>query len=311
MFNKLDNAGIHFSGKETPELANKTNAALANSAYSRNVPEEVNKVMREIEDRVKQGAMTYGDVRKIETQINNLKANKDPGTRSLAKELGNAVDDFMHTAKPTMPASSVGLVGPDDLANAKSFWKRGSQASTIEGLAETGTRKAADPTAKVEKNFEKYSDSFKKNPNKYNPNSPEQRRLIDEVVEGSPKKEMVANEANRGAKLLGASGLVGLGGSAFLPALGLSEEARDRTSGTSLGMLAGAAGLKGGSSVMRQHLAEQSAAKVNDLLRNIATGSTDASNAFVPRDALAKLMATSNAARGAGAYAGSYVNKKD
>jgi hypothetical protein len=69
-------------------------------------------------------------------------------------------------------------------------------------------------------------------------------------------------------------------------------------------VLALAAALRGGSTTMKQIIAEKGAAQVNDLLRNIVTGSTDATNAYVPRQALAKVMAAQQAARGVGNYFG-------
>ena len=57
---------------------------------------------------------------------------------------------------------------------------------------------------------------------------------------------------------------------------------------------------KGTSGAMRQQLARTTAGKVDDLLRNIVTGSTDKTGAYVPRDALALLLAKQDLARGAG-----------
>jgi hypothetical protein len=57
---------------------------------------------------------------------------------------------------------------------------------------------------------------------------------------------------------------------------------------------------KGASSAMRQQLARATADKVDDLLRNIVTGSTDKTGAYIPRNALAILMAKQDLARGVG-----------
>lgn len=311
LFDKLDNAGITFGGRETPALANKANAAVANSAYSANVPPELQRVLRDINERSANGAMTYGDVRKIQTQLSDLKAHNDAGTRRLAGDVADAVDDFMNTAKPTMPAKSVGTVSPGDLAEAKDLWRRGSQASKVEGLAEAGTRRADDPTAKVAKNFENYTDKFAKNPNKYNPNTPEQMRIMDELVEGSPKTEAVAAGADKLARYLGTTSALAGAGAVAAPMLGFDSASSDKASNIALLGLGTAGALKGGSSILRQKLAEQSAAKVNNLMRNIITGSTaQAPNAYIPRNALALLLAKQDAARGAGNLAASFVNKE-
>ena len=310
LFTKLDNAGIHFSGRETPKLANELQSALANSAYSRNVPEAVNGIMREVEERVSQGAMTYGDVRKIQTQISNLKAHSDPSTRALAGDLGNAVDGFMHTAKPTIPAASVGKVAPDDLDKAKDLWARGSKASQVEHLAEKGTATTANVENKVAKNFEKVVDKARSGKG-YSPyaNNAEQMRLMDRIVESGPtaaKAEALNTFANRG---LVAGGLAA-GGMAAAPSLGLDSGTTGSHlgwTGTGLG-LAAALAAKGRAGQLASRASRGSAEGVNDLLRHIITGSTDNTNAYVPRDALARILAAQDAARGAGNYASSYVD---
>ena len=231
--------------------------------------------------------MTYGDVRKIETQISNLKAHSDPSVRALAKDLGNSVDEFMHTAKPTIPASSVGVVGPDDLDKAKDLWRRGSQANKVEVLAEKGIRTATNPTNKVAKNFEKYSDRFL-DKTKYNPNSPEQMQLMDQIVKAGPtaaKAEALNTFANRG---LVAGGLAA-GGMAAAPYLGLDSGTTGSHlgwTGTGLG-LAAALAAKGRAGQLASQASRGSTEGLNDLMRHIVTGSTDKTNASVPRDALA------------------------
>ena len=69
-------------------------------------------------------------------------------------------------------------------------------------------------------------------------------------------------------------------------------------------------GAKGGSRALREIVAERGAANVNNLLRNIVTGQTaPAPGAFVPRNALARLLATQNTKRAAGNYAASFVDE--
>lgn len=305
IFTRLDNAGIHFSGRETPALANQANVALANSAYSRNVPNEINGVMREINERVREGAMTYGDVRKIQTQLSNLKAHNDPGTRTLARDLGDAVDEFIGTARPTIPARSAGQFSPDDLTRAKDLWRRGSQAEKVEGLAAVGTRTAPDPTAKVQKNFEAYSDKFVENPRKYNPLG-EHMGAVDEIAAGSPGRQRLAGLLNTGGnKLLSATGL-GAGGAV----LGASTGSFDPENLTLPTVAAGALGLglKGGGNALRRQLATMSADQVNALLRNIVNNPAATAG---PRNALAQIAAGNAAARGAGTYGGSFVKKEN
>jgi hypothetical protein len=310
LFTKLDNAGIHFGESETPKLANGLQSALANSAYSRNVPEAVNGIMREVQERVSAGAMTYGDVRKIQTQISNLKANPDASVRSLAGDLGDAVDGFMHTAKPTIPASSVGTVSPNDLTQAKDLWSRASKATQVEHLAEKGTATASNVDSKVAKNFEKVVDKARSGKG-YSPyaNNAEQMRLMDEIVKSGPTSvhaEALNKFGNRGLVVGG----LGAAGMAAAPALGLDSGTTGSHlgwTGTGLG-LAAALASKGRASQLASRASRQGTEGVNDLLRHIATGSVDKTGAYMPRNALAKLIAMQDLARGGGNYAASYTD---
>jgi hypothetical protein len=304
IFEKLDNAGIHFGSKETPELANKANAAIANSAYSRNVPNEINGVLREINERASEGAMTYGDVRKIQTQLSGLKAHNDKGVRTIAKDLGDAVDDFMNTAKPTMPASSVGKVSPDDLATAKDLYRRGSQAEKVEALATKGTRTATDPAAKVQKNFERYSDRFADS-SRFNPLR-EHMGAVDEIAAGSPGRARLADLLNTGSKVAAGTTAVGGVGAAGAGLASGNSNPENLTVPGMIGLgLAGSSKLA--SNALRRQLATMSADQVNTLLRTIINKPAAAG----PRAALAQIAAGNAAARGAGTYGGSFIEKKE
>jgi hypothetical protein len=254
--------------------------------------------------------MTYGDVRKIQTQISNLKANSDKGVRALAGDLGNAVDDFIHTAKPTMPASSVGTVGPNDLANAKDLWSRGSKASQVEHLAEKGVATSSDPTSKVAKNFEKVVDKARSGKG-YSPyaNNAEQMALMDTIVQSGPTAAKAA-KLNSQALNVAKYGVLGSAGLLAAPSLGIDVGDKTSTTGI-LGSLALAAAMKGRGSQLASRAARQGTEGVNDLLRNIATKQTaPLAGAYVPRDALAMLLAKQDAARGFGNYLGSFIGKE-
>ena len=78
--------------------------------------------------------------------------------------------------------------------------------------------------------------------------------------------------------------------------------------GTGLGLLT-ALGAKGRASQLASRGSRQGTEGVNDLLRNIVTGQTaPGPNTYVPRNALAQLLAAQQAAQGAGNYASSFVN---
>ena len=309
ILDKLDNAGIHFSGTETPKLANGVNAVTAGPLPA-SVRAEIDETVKNINQRVQNGAMTFGDVRAIQSDISKLKAHASPDVRRVAKDMSDAVDNFFNTAKPTMPASSVGKVGPGDLDEARRLYATGKQSGKLEGMAEVAAG-AKDPAAATASAFKKYSDNFTKNPDKFNPNTPEQRRLIDTIAAGNPKMAAAAEGLNsRGNSLLnyGTAGAVaGFG----LPYLAGGDSTGAGGAGSTAGLAAMAAGLlaKGGSRGMRQMLAEKSAERVNDLLRNVATGHTAPDpNAYVPRNLLARILAKQNLAQGVGNYASSFVD---
>jgi hypothetical protein len=313
LFTKLDNAGIHFSGTETPALANKVNA-VTSGPLPASVRGEINETVQDLNRRVQNGAMTYGDVRAIQTEISKLRANPNPDVRRVAGDMANAVDDFFHSAKPTMPSSSVGTVSPGDLDAAKSLWARASKASQVEHAAQKGTGTAIDETAatrKVAKNFETIVDKARSGKG-YSPyaNNAEQMRLMDKIVESGPTASK-AEALNRKANIGLATGATAAGGMALSPMLGLDTG----TTGSHLGWtgtaltLAAALGAKGRGSQLASAASRGSTEGVNDLMRHIVTGSVDKTGAYVPRDALAKILAAQDLARGGGNYVSSYVRE--
>ena len=183
IFDRLDNAGMHFSGRETPALANSVNA-VTSGPLPASVRGEIDEVVQDINRRVANGAMTFGDVRAIQSEISKLRGHMSPDVRRVAGDMGRGVDDFLTNARPTMPASSVGTVGPGDLAEARRLYATSKHAGKVEGIAEAAVdpkTSVADPKATASA-FKSYKDKFTKNTDKLNPNTPDQRRLIDEIV---------------------------------------------------------------------------------------------------------------------------------
>jgi hypothetical protein len=301
IFTRLDNAGIHFSGRETPALANSVNA-VASAPLPASVRGEIDEIVQDVNRRVQNGAMTFGDVRAIQSEISKLRAHMSPDVRRVAGDMARGVDDFLTNAHPTMPASSVGTIQPGDLDEARRLYATSKHAGKVEGVAEAAADHAADPAKATASAFESYKDKFIKNPDRLNPNTPDQRRLIDEIIttgKGGAGADTVGKWSNYPLGFGATAGAGGIGA-----AIGLGD--RD-IHGASTGVGgAGAAMLglgllgKGASSGMRQQLARSTADRVDDLLRNIVTGSTDRTNAYIPRNALALLMAKQDLARGAG-----------
>jgi hypothetical protein len=310
LFTKLDNAGIHFSGRETPELANKVNA-VTSGPLPASVRGEINEIVQDVNRRAANGAMTFGDVRAVQSEISKLRAHANPDVRRVAGDMSDAVNDFMHSAKPTMPAASVGTVSPNDLTQAKDLWSRASKASQVEHLAEKGTTSAANETVKVAKNFETVADKARSGKG-YSPyaNNAEQMRLMETIAQSGPtaaKAEALNKFGNKGLVVGGLSA----GGMVAAPSLGLDSG----TTGSHLGWtgtgigLATALAAKGRASQLASRASRQGTEGVNDLLRNIVTGQTaQQPGAYVPRDALARLVAAQDLARGGGNYASSFIN---
>ena len=296
-FAKLDNMGIHFGRSETPELANKVNAAVAGYDTA-----PLNPVLKIMNEKTSRGAMTFSDVRDIQSKLSALKASNDGLTRKMAGEAADAVDDFLHTAKASVPPGGAAAGWQGELKQAKDLYRRGKLAGKVEGIEGVAER-AADPSAATKQGVKSYSDKFIRNPDKYNPNSPEQMRLMDEIVRSGRGKEKAADIADTLAKLALPAGGLGLAGSYLAP--------NNYTTTPSVGALALGLGAKGGSSVLRQQLARQTAGKMDDLLRNIVTGQTNRAGAYVPPAADVLLRAKQDTARGAGKIASSYVYKKE
>ena len=252
--------------------------------------------------------MTYGDVRAVQTDISKLKANANPDVRRVAGEMADAVDDFFHAAKPTMPASSVGKVGPNDLADAKDLWSRGSKAAKAEYLAEKGTLVSSDTAKKVRQNFSAEVDKVK-DPDRFSrfQNNPGQVAALKEIATGDPKLSASAALLDKyGNQLLGygSAGLAtGLGtAAAFGDPIGVGSG----LSGAGSVAMALGLGAKGGGRVASRIAAGQGDKRVNSLIRNIV--GDDA--ATVPRDALAKILAAEQIKRGAGRYSSNFFNKE-
>ena len=307
IFDRLDNAGIHFSGRETPALANNVNA-VTSGPLPASVRGEIDEVVQDVNRRVQNGAMTYGDVRAVQSDISALKKHMNPDVRRVAGEMSDAVDDFFHAAKPTMPASSVGKVGPDDLADAKDLWSRSSKAAKAEYLAEKGTLVTSDTAKKVRQNFGAEVDKVK-DPDRFSrfQNNPEQVAALKDIARGDPKISASAAMLDRyGNQLLsfGGAGLAtGLGTAAtFGDPLGVGSGL------SSAGTVAMALGLgaKGGGKVASRIASGRGDERVNSLIRNIV--GDDASP--MSRDALAKILATEQLKLGAGRYSSNLFNKE-
>ena len=311
IFETLKDAGIKYSPKETAPLAANVAQRLSKEGFNPNMHAEVLPVLGEIGGTQGRG-MTWDQLRNMQTQISDLKAHADPRLRRIAGELAGEVDSFLATAKPTMPAASVaaGVNPARDVGTAKDLYSRGKHSGKLEGMAEVAAG-ADDPAKATSGVFKRYSDTFTKNPDKFNPNTPEQRRLIDAIGAGDPKTAAAAKGLDRwGNNLLG-YGTAGAAAGIGLPYLAGGDSTGAGGVSSTAGLTAMAAGLaaKGGGRGLRNMIAEKGAERVNDLLRNVATGQTAPQpGAWMPRDLLARILMKQNLAQGAGNYASSFTN---
>lgn len=332
IYRRLDDAGIHYGGSQTAPFVGRVAQRLADEGFNANMHRQLIPVLDEIGSSSGQRA-TWTQLQNMRTQISDLKASQDPRMRRVAGAVGEELDDFIRTAKPTVPARSVGVNPAQEVEVARDLWRRQSLAGNAEALAEKGMRRAPDPAAKLAANFEKYSDRFL-DPKRYNPNGPEEMRLMDRIVEGSPGREALAKTLNRwGGNLLGYGSAAAVGGQALPFLLPDSSTAGTAASGAGLAALALGAGMKGGGTMLRRAAAEQGQARADDLIRHIVTGTTavppglnparEALSGLIqhnvagplppgaaPRDALSLLLAAQDARRAVGTYAGSYVNRE-
>jgi hypothetical protein len=311
IFTKLDNAGIHYKPKDITPLVGNAVQRLADVGFNANMQKQLTPAISEI------GAFagkptTWTQLRNMQSQVAKLKASPDTNLRRVAGELDDEINQFVQTAKPTMPAASVaaGVNPAADVEEAKRLWATGKYSGKMEGMAEAAAG-AANPAEATSGVFKRYSDAFVKNPDKYRPGTPEQWRLMDVIGAGDPKTSGLAKGLDRWGGSLARYGAAGTAAGVGLPYLiGNDPGGAGGVSSTAGGTLLMAGLLsKYGARGLRTMIAERGAERVNDLLRNIATGKTAPDpNAYVPRDALARIIAKQDVAQGLGNYATGFVD---
>jgi hypothetical protein len=308
LYTKLDQAGIKFADTETPKLLQGTVQTMADKGFNKEVHKELVPALEQI-GNLKGKPATWTELQNIRTQISDAKASDDKRVRKMAGYLGNVLDNFVETARPTLPARSVGInVGADSKA-AKDLWRRGSQAETAEFLSGKGMAAAKDEARKLQTNFQTELDRIN-NPKKFSSfqNDPGQKEIIKDIATGDPKRTALADYLSKQSGNLLSFGTLGLAGGGGAHYFGSDYGGPIGIGGaTSLGL--GLLG-KGGTHMLNRSIANRGAERVNDLVRNIVTGSTDRSVINTPRDALAKVLAAEQLKRGASRYSSSFFNKE-
>lgn len=309
IYKKLDDAGIHF--KDTKPLLSDTAQTMADKGFNKELHKELVPALEQI-GNLKGKPATWTELQNIRTQLSDAKASDDKRVRRMAGHLNNVLDDFIDTAKPTIPASKLGTVSPGDPAKARDLWRRGSQAENVEYLAEKGMTTAKDPARKLETNFGREIDRVEK-PGRFNPNNPEQMKLMENIARGDPRRAALASGMNRWGNNLIGYGTAGAAGGAGLASIFGDQYGVGSGTATAPGMAAIGAGLlaKRGGSSLNKAIAGRGQERVNALIRNIATGDTKTpATANVPREALAKILAAEQLKRGASRYTSSKFDKE-
>jgi hypothetical protein len=307
IYKKLDDAGIKFAGTETPKLFTDTAQAMADKGFNREVHKELVPILNQIGE-FKGKPITWTQLQNIRTQISTAKASDNQQVRPLAKKLGDVLDAFVDTSKPTLPARSVGQIDVGADKTARDLWARGSKAETVEFLSGKGMASTRDEARKLQTNFQTALDRAN-NPKKFSPfqNDPGQKDMLKGIARGDPRRAQLADWLGRKSDALttfGGLGLVGGGGASLFDPTGAgSGVGAGGAAALTLGMLG-----KGGARHLNNTITKHGAERVDDLIRNIVTGSTDRSRITTPREALAKVMAAEQLNRGASRYASGQVS---
>jgi hypothetical protein len=310
LYQKLDQAGIKFADTETPKLLQGTVQTMADKGFNKEVHKELIPALEQI-GALKGKPATWTQLQNIRTQISDAKASDDKRVRRMAGHLGDVLDNFVETARPTLPPRSVGINVGADSKEARDLWRRGSQAETAEFLSGKGMLTARDPTNKLRTNFGAEVDRVN-NPKRFSSfqNNPEQVGLMEKIAKGDPKLRASTNFLDQRANNLLTFGLLGAAGGGGAHYFGDTSGAGGVVGAGGLTSLALGAGGKVGAHQLSKIIANRGASRVDDLVRNIVTGSTDRNVVNTPRDALAKVLAAEQLKRGAGRYSSSFFNKE-
>jgi hypothetical protein len=231
----------------------------------------------------------------------------------MAGHLKEVLNDFEAKARPTIPARSVGIDVAKESAEARDLWHRGSKAATAEFAEKKGMAAAKNEPRKLELNFQAELDKIN-NPKKFSPfqGNPEQATLIRKIAEGEPGRTATADTIAKWSNNLLGFGTIGSAGglaalSQFNDPYGISGTA------STVGPTVMAAALlgKGGAGALRKGIADRGAARVDDLIRHIVTGSAEKPAVQnMPREALAKVLAADQIKRAAGRYSSNWYDKE-
>lgn len=315
IYDRLDKAGIRFNDRQTQPFIGNVVQRLTDVGFNPNMQKQLIPVIGEIGASGRSGA-TWTQLQNMRTQIGKLKASNDDNLRRVAGELGDELDNFIRTTKPTMPARSVqaGVNPAKEVEEARDLWHRGQLAEKAEYLAEKGSLVTNDTAKKVQQNFSGEVDKVK-DPDRFSrfQNRPELVEQMEKIAAGDPAKTSAAKEVNRWSNNLLGYGTIGSAGGLAAIGSGINDPMGVGEKASGAGLLAMAAGLAGkkGSGAIRDMVAEKGTERVNTLIRNIVTGSADKPKIMnMPREALARVLAEEQLKRGTARYSSNWYDKE-
>ena len=298
LYNRLDNAGIAYAQPQTATLKQGLDSLVASHAVDANAHPTLMGYFNKLDKLAQQpqGA-TFGDLHSLRSAIATQARGSDPSTRAAAGKIVGEIDKLVQGSAPAINPGNRDI--KREYPQASNLWKSAALADDVSWIAGKAERKASskagvNPDEANRGAFRAVENKIDK-PGAFDPYTAEQRQILSRIVEG----DKLQNAARKAGDVVGSPVTrTVLGAGAGL--LGL------HTGGVGLGtsLLGGGAAVGGiGKNAFDRWAAARGQQNIDELLRNIATGSS--APLPTPRAALATLMAKRNLQRGAAAYGAS------
>jgi hypothetical protein len=148
-YTAVDNLGITLTPQSSTGIVQRINTNLTNSRYLPENAPQIATVLREFDQILARGPITFGTLDKMRALANDLKTNSDANVRRLSGNIVGTVDDFVAGLSPNNVSSGAG--GVDEavrtIMSARREWRNLSRATTIENIMDTAEIKALNPSA--------------------------------------------------------------------------------------------------------------------------------------------------------------------
>ena len=148
-YTAVDNLGITLTPQSSTSIVQRINTNLTNSRYLPENAPQIATVLREFDQILARGPITFGTLDKMRALANDLKTNSDANVRRLSGNIVGTVDDFVAGLSPNNVSPGAG--GVDEavrtIMSARRDWRNLSRATTIENIMDTAEIKALNPSA--------------------------------------------------------------------------------------------------------------------------------------------------------------------